>query len=206
MYTYADIISQLSTEVRDEEAWPSSSNADKLEEQLRLLYASAIAVMTVDSISQFTVITSNNLTTTSNSGEVLEFNLPSNIFKYREDLGLTRASFETLYNVWVQKNINQQQTFETVNDMVSNVYHRNNILFNIRNNERKIIATNVLNAKIQYVALPARPTNIDYTSLNFPINDNDAKRAKHLVASEVSGKTIRDPALSQFHSILSKTY
>ena len=201
---YPDIITQLDTEIRDKEAWPDDTS--KLAEQLRLIYAAAIAIMSVDDLAHFQTVDSPALIKVPDFENPAEYELPDNVFKYREDLGINRAIFETTYGVWIQKNITQQQPFETIYDMADNTFHKRNILFNIKYPERRMIAIHTNNAKIRYVPLPERPDTTTYETLEYPIDDNDAKRAKHMVAAEVSGKTIRDPALSQFQSILSKTY
>lgn len=201
---YSDIITQLDTEIRDKEAWPDDNS--KLSEQLRLIYAAAIAIMSVDDLAHFKTVDSPALTKVPDFDNPKEYKLPGDVFKYREDLGINRAVFENTYGVWIQKNITQQQPFESIYDLADNTFHKKNVLFNIKFPERRMIATNTNNAKIRYVALPERPDSNNYETLEYPIDDNDAKRAKHMVAAEVSGKTIRDPALSQFQSILSKTY
>lgn len=205
--TYKEVITLLGRELLDKRAWPD--DATKLVEQLDLLYAAGLAVGSLLPLSRFTLI-SAALQDNGVTESPLSYDLPDDLFTYRDDLGIQRYKFDgkTFYP-------HQSSAYERVQMMANNSLHEYTLAFITDTQAHKLYLSSLCDVSMHYLPLFTKPkeqdnaTNDDpafYERMDYPLKDNDARRAIHLVAAHKSGVTIRDNAMAVFHNMLAETY
>lgn len=210
--TYDQLIPRLDNELRDEEAWPSA--ASKIDEQINLLYVAGLAVAREISLNRLSLGESAALTGSVVDGAIKAYAMPDDVFDlrwpprqteelvYPGDMGISKLRLDGVDKLLSQA-IPTQSLFELANRMI----YKSRYLFSLDFEGNQVYATNVDSLKLYYAPKPTRPTSSNYTTTTWPLQDDtDTERAVHIVAAHVNGVTIKDPAASQFQSLLTQLY
>jgi len=214
---YSDIIPLLDYELRDTEAWPSDTS--KIDEQINLLYISALTVGRELPLNRLPLIESASaLTGSVVTGVITRYDLKQanvSIFdlRYSPELGILDMGIDSLRLDGKDYSLSQAISLDTLLAIGNNGIHKSRILFALNLPGGFIYATNVNTFKLYYAQKFIRPTNTgsgvspDYDKLGWPLtNDTDTERAINLVAAHVNGVTIHDSGGAQFEALLEKIY
>lgn len=195
--TYTQVVNRLGEKLRDEEAWPVSGSASS--EQLYLTYIAALTVLREVPLSRMATVDSSAMSINRSIGKLDMYDLPSDVMYIRLDGGISHFLFDdTPYYPF------QAMPYDSIRELAGLSLHGCNILFAIDMSSRSLFVKGAGEVKVNYYAMPSLPESgtPDYPLTSQP----DIERALSIVASHVSGETIRDQAASVFQSLLVDLY
>lgn len=199
MATYQEAINRLSQKLRDSEAWPGDST--KLTEQLHLLYNAALAVMRDFPRYRLPDTESSAIAHVSAGANLVRYDLPSDVFFLRADLGVKRFIFDSI-DYFPHQSVPYDSLF--IRQGIGFRMHAGQIVFSFSVDEAAVFSTYVGTFKVVYAQQPTKPVS---AATDFPLrDDNDFEQACSVVAAHVSGETVRDQAQSTFQAFLTQIY
>lgn len=200
--TYSEFIDRVGEKVRINDDWPDIGSATQY--QIDLSYIAALAVASVLPLSsfessQFTTTTLTNSTFLNNALE--QYDLPADVFRYRDDLGIASVKIDDL-----EYGLDERQPLITIRKKSQNAIYKNAKLFNIDGDDRRVYVTNAGDFDLRYLAEFAKPTKNTVNTVEYPLKGTDAERAAAIVSTHVNGERKRDNAAAQFQALLQNQY
>lgn len=199
---YSDFIDRVNDKVRIEDEWPASGSATQ--EQVDLSYVAALTVAAGLPLSAFQPadFDSSALTGATSVLPALDkYALPSTVFRYRDDLGIT-----SIFLDGVEYMLSEANPLDTLRNFAQNAIYKGAKMFTADLKDRLLYVLNTQEVKLNHLKEPAKPDPGDVSSTDYPLDGTHAEQAASIVASHVMGELKRDMGGAQFQAILQKQY
>lgn len=199
MPSYQDAINRVSQKLRDVGAWPD--DATKIDEQLMLLYVAGLTVARSVPLHRLTLVNSGALSPSipGPSENVDLYELPGNVFRIRDDLGVAFVVLDDRFN-----DLRFGLPLNSFLRLSTNTLYRDRTLFSLDYSSKKLFVMNADDVKIRHVPIFTKPAS---ASVDFPLpEDTDFEFACSIVSNHVAGETTRDAAQANFQAFLTQLY
>lgn len=197
---YSDAITRIARQVRPESTWPTDGT--RLAEQLELVYA-AVLLHGRDAALQDLTSKEEALNFTLAGTGYRRASLPSDVFTERGDLGVYSFEFGTVGVKYPGDGVSLNHVRRVAGSALQTT------LFHFDVAGRRLFVTANPDAPataLRYVSRPIEPTTGNYTATDIPLPVGLHQSVVQMVSMHVEGVVSRDPAIAQFHSLLSQLY
>jgi hypothetical protein len=198
---YLEVISEVEKDMVTDGLW--ASDTEKYTDLRNLLYAASVSIASELPLSEFSLTTS----TETVANEVPEsVALPSDIFSYRSDAGVSSIIVDgTRYLV------SDQNTYQAVRSLAGNTsfVEDTDLLFHIDVPSKRVFGVNLgPSIDVEYLAMFNEPddTQTALEAEEFPLKNKNIREAVSLVSAHLQGNRKRDGQGAQFNMILTNLY
>ena len=193
---YSDVITLVSSQVRDTTAWPS--NTTKLQDQIDEIFTATLDI--ARNVPLVEIHATDTTSTLTGAGTpMIEADLPSDLFDGRADLGIKNLEFDSEIRLPIER-----VSLSTLRYASSNTYQAQNVLFAFDTN--KLYCINATTIKITYLPLLTKPTTSNYDSTTFPLSGNNVDAVVASVAAHVLAVQVRDTQEAAVHANFAQSY
>lgn len=194
--TYEDFIDYVAEEVDEPKAWPKSGNLTSRE--MRYATNAALAIGTEVPLNSFPVSTFSSVTlsSTNMANTLYKYDLPDDVFRYRQDLGIVKLNIDG-----VDRSLQAALPFEVLRRNSKNRYQSSQDQFSFNLQSRQLYVLNGPDVDLHYLKEFTNP-GTGNSGNDYPLEGTKADRAIYMVAAHVLGQDMRDPAAAQFQTLL----
>jgi len=204
---YLEVISEVEKDMVTDGLW--ASDTEKYTDLRNLLYAASVSIASELPLSEFSLTTS----TETVANEVPEsVPLPSDIFSYRSDAGVSSIIVDRNSAVdGTRYLVSDQNTYQAVRSLAGNTsfVDDTDLLFHIDVPSKRVFGVNLgPSIDVEYLAMFNEPddTQTALEAEEFPLKNKNIREAVSLVSAHLQGNRKRDGQGAQFNMILTNLY
>lgn len=200
---YDDFIDRVNDKVRTDDEWPTSGSVTQ--EQVDISFIAGLAVaatlpLSVFSSADFTTQALSSPTTVYKRLE--RFDMPTDVFRYRDDLGITSILIDGF-----EFSLNEAIPINLLRAKAQNELYQDATLFSADTADRRVTVLAVdEDVELKYLPEFSKPATADIGSTAYPLEGTHAEQAASVAATHALGELRRDNAGAQFQAILERQY